>query len=119
MSTCEGWPYVDLLPSPVALIDERGRVVRVNAAWTATVASLRFPGMPTGVGDSYLTACEAVSGPNAFETRAVGDGLRRVLKGTIARFELEHSCHEANRERWCRVTIVAYGFAASAAALVR
>jgi PAS domain-containing protein len=49
---------LDALTMPVALLDETGHIVGINAAWRHIPA---LPGLNAGIGDNYLQICEAAT----------------------------------------------------------
>jgi PAS domain S-box-containing protein len=95
---------VDSLSANIAILDEAGRVVAVNAAWhefaTRNGACLKS----VGVGVNYLEVCDAVIGQS--DAKACADGIRAILDGTLDEFAYEYACHARHEQRWfvARVT---------------
>ena len=89
---------IDSLPERVAVLDARGVVGMVNAAWRQFGADNGAAVPSADVGRNYLEVCERCGGdPDA--TRAL-DGLRSVLDGSAEAFSLRYPCHSPTEERW-------------------
>jgi signal transduction histidine kinase len=82
----------DAMPAHTALIDERGVIVAVNAAWReyGEANGLRWP--RHGVGRSYLEPL-LLARDNG-EAAAASQGIRSVLVGQAAFFEMNYVCAE-------------------------
>lgn len=86
---------LDALSSHVAVLDERGSIIAVNAAWR------RFAAREGAAGDqlasNYLDVCDASDDPSA---ASAASGLRAMLTGERDGFELEYPCHNVSERRW-------------------
>jgi PAS domain S-box-containing protein len=86
---------LDSLTAQIAVLDEHGAIVAVNAAWR------RFAPTEDGgsdyVGSNYVRVCEAASDPLG---KAVARELREILVGDREVFELEYQCHSPSAQRW-------------------
>ena len=89
---------MDSLAGHVAVLDERGEIVAVNAAWERF--ALHNGGDPDrlGVGTNYLAACDAAAGDPYAER--VAAALRAILDGSADSFELEYPCDAPDQPRW-------------------
>jgi len=90
---------LDCLPEHIAVLDTRGLITQVNAAWRRFSSANGDPlGVSTGVGANYLKAC----GGNEAEssTSEAVRGIRGVLEGTLPSFSLEYPCHSPDKRRW-------------------
>ena len=98
---------IDALSSHIAVLDEDGVILAVNAAWRQFADGNGFIGVDYGIGSSYVDACQPASS-DSVECLSVAAGLRDVLHGRKDRFELEYPCHSASENRWflLRVTRV-------------
>ena len=86
---------IDSLTAHVAILDECGRIVAVNRAWTEFAQER---GEETAVvGSNYLASCAASEDPFA---RGSSDAISRTLSGEIDGFELEYPCHVPSQRRW-------------------
>jgi len=89
---------IDSLPERVAVLDARGVIGMVNAAWRQFGADNGAAVPSADVGRSYLEVCERCGGdPDA--ARAL-DGLRSVLNGNADAFSLRYPWHSPTEERW-------------------
>ena len=71
---------LDALPAPAALLDPKGRVALANPAWRELAA-----------GGDYLALRARAGGEGADEARAEAAGIRAVLEGGRALFEMEYA----------------------------
>ncbi|MFO0662221.1 MAG: chemotaxis protein CheB [Polyangiaceae bacterium] len=97
---------LDSLQEQVAVIDERGVITMVNAAWRRNASAYRADDRTTaGVGVNYLDASKS--------EQAVVDGLSAVLRGQQASFDFEYPCHGPDGPAWfllhCRALVDAKG----------
>ncbi|MBL9135565.1 MAG: PAS domain S-box protein [Verrucomicrobiales bacterium] len=94
--------------SHIAVLDQDGCIVAVNAAWQAFTAgnspssSSAKPGAKSrcGVGTNYLEVCRNSASHGAEEAAAVYEGLKTVLEGRAATFSVEYPCHAPHERRW-------------------
>ncbi|MBC7898390.1 MAG: PAS domain S-box protein [Cytophagaceae bacterium] len=88
------------------MVDEDGRIVLVNKAWTEFAASNGNPGVAlTGVGANYLDVARRATGPFAEEGEAAYLGIRSVLDGSLPQFTLEYPCPSPTQPRWFLLTV--------------
>jgi signal transduction histidine kinase/DNA-binding response OmpR family regulator len=88
---------LDALPTRVAVLDGKGTILTVNAAWRRPGEVGCWLGAGCAVGDSYLAACE--TSPLA-EGAALAGGVRAVLAGERDGFALEHTCPGPDGASW-------------------
>jgi PAS domain S-box-containing protein len=86
---------LDSLTSHIAVLDEHGTIVAVNAAWRQFAHGQG--GDSDYVGSNYAVVCEASADPLG---RAAARGLREILAGGREVFELEYPCHSPAMQRW-------------------
>ncbi|MDB5744009.1 MAG: multi-sensor signal transduction histidine kinase [Polaromonas sp.] len=88
------------LPASIALLDARGVIVSVNAAWAqfGSANGLKQPGDAVAV--NYLDVCARAKGRDSDEAKAAAAGIRSVLLGKINSFSLEYACHAPAQQRW-------------------
>lgn len=82
---------IDGLVEHLAVLDARGIIVSVNAAWRRFGEANGLSTPNAGVGTSYLAVCHD---PH------VRDGLHEVLSHRRASFTLEYPCHSPWEQRW-------------------
>ena len=88
---------LDALEAHIALLDGRGTILAVNAAWRhfGEANGIRDPRF--GVGANYFAVCRAAVDPSA---RAAAAGIQDVLSGRRSSFHFEYPCHSPDEERW-------------------
>ena len=96
---------LDTLPAHVALLDEHGVIVAVNARWKSYARDNGLNAPNFGIGQSYLATADAAIGTGCAEAKQVTLGLRGVLDGSSAEFSIEYPCHSPTQRRWYRETI--------------
>ena len=105
-SKCFLQSTLDALSAHIGILDEEGRIVAVNEAWSRFALADGVSGDGCGVGANYLEICERASGNCPAEASAVARGIREVIARRIPEFQLEYPCHSAEENRWfvARVT---------------
>ena len=98
---------LDALSSHIAILDEDGVIVEVNAAWNRYARENGFEGDNHGVGDTYLQVCGSPSALHS-EGASVAAGIRDIIKGTRNEFQLEYSCHGPQDQRWFLVRVTRF-----------
>ena len=95
---------LDALPAQVALLDPLGVIIAVNAAWQQFAQNNALPGAAPGagavvVGMNYLDICDRAVGANAVAAASAAAGIRAVMRGEKAAFELEYPCDSPTEQR--------------------
>ncbi|MBZ4023087.1 chemotaxis protein CheR [Rhodobacter sp. TJ_12] len=93
---------IDGLAEHVAVLDVKGDIMLVNAAWTRFAVENGDPGgETTGVGSNYVGHCDLgeLAIDAGYAQRAV-EGIRAVLQGKTERFSLEYPCDAPDCPRW-------------------
>jgi DNA-binding CsgD family transcriptional regulator/GAF domain-containing protein len=96
----------------VAVVDVRGTIVTVNAAWRAFASDAAGGAGAPIEGASYLDACDRSTGDRAAGAQAIAAAIRAVLRGEGGEVAIEHRAggSAADRRRFvCRVTSLATG----------
>lgn len=91
---------LDSLEDHIAILDQTGKIVSINAAWRRFADENNFAGHEAGMGANYLEVCAQATGAGAEESPLVGGGIREVLEGKRDNFYLEYPCHAPHEERW-------------------
>jgi PAS domain S-box-containing protein len=90
---------VNALASHIAILDEQGDIVEVNAAWQR-FARENNAIRQHGVGENYLHVCDAAAGRFSEEATTVASGIRTIISGGSDEFHLEYPCHSPQQKRW-------------------
>jgi len=97
---------LDSLSPHIAVLDDSGRIVAVNEAWRRFA---RENGGERGVreGVDYLEVCRcALSRDCGEEVRAVMEGVRGVLEGSLESFRTDYSCPSPSEKRWFHMEVL-------------
>ncbi|MEP6755675.1 MAG: ATP-binding protein [Chthonomonadales bacterium] len=90
------------LPAHVAVIDRDGRILGTNTAWERSASDTPGPTLILGsTGANYFEISSRLNGDIAGFAASANDGLREVLAGQRADFDLIYpATHKANPRRW-------------------
>ncbi|MDP3071013.1 MAG: PAS domain S-box protein [Opitutaceae bacterium] len=88
----------DSLTAEIAILDEGGTIVAVNAARDRFTRE--NPAAAGGPGANYLELCDRTTGELAADAQAVARGIRAVMAGYEAEFHHEYRCNSATTKRW-------------------
>jgi C4-dicarboxylate-specific signal transduction histidine kinase len=103
----------------VAVLDRRGVIIAVNAAWRRfALENGGSAGLQAGLGLDYLATCRHAMGEDAEVAQAVADGVASVLERRAEAFSLEYPCHAPDRKRWFSVNVTPLGEAMDGAVVV-
>jgi PAS domain S-box-containing protein len=86
---------LDSLSSHVAILDERGTIIAVNAAWRRFARS--EGGESDYVGSNYIEVCRAATDPLA---TVVARGLDEILQGSRRELLIDYPCHGPSEQQW-------------------
>lgn len=107
------------LQATIAVIDKQGVILQVNEAW-ATFArenSVQSWAHTVGVGTNYLDMSSQTSSSDPIDCKAV-DGIKAVLEGSRATYELAYPCHSPSERRWLQMTVAPLKTASGGAVIV-
>jgi diguanylate cyclase (GGDEF)-like protein/PAS domain S-box-containing protein len=99
---------VDALSVHIAILDETGTIIAVNAVWKRFAERNGYDGAGLGVGADYLRVTESATGECASDARAVGQGIRNVIAGDRAEVLIEYPCHAPAEQRWFAARITRF-----------
>jgi two-component system sensor kinase FixL len=99
---------LDVLPANVALLDDAGRIVAVNQAWSRFAQDNGMAHAGTfAVGADYLAACAPAAAAGDPAAQAARQGLRAILDGRRARLDLIYPCKAPDGpDRWFQMIAV-------------
>ena len=98
----------DALSTHIAILDQHGNIVQVNAAWCDFGLQNGLTSPDFCVGMNYLEICDHVSGDFAEEARLVASAIRGALLGEKQEAQVEYSCHAFNEARWFIARITSF-----------
>jgi PAS domain S-box-containing protein len=92
---------LDSLTAHIAVLDAQGQILLVNDAWRRFAERNGGLDRLVGIGANYFTACQnAVDRDRDALAQAALRGLRAVMNGEQAGFELEYPCDAPTESRW-------------------
>lgn len=92
---------LNALPSHIAVLDDSGTIVAVNAAWMRYYENHGGDdSQMAGIGQNYLTVCDRVLGGERAKAEEAAAGVRAVLRSEISQFEMEYECHAPSELAW-------------------
>jgi PAS domain S-box-containing protein len=91
---------LDALSAHIAIINETGEIIGVNAAWRNFAVDNSFIQSSYGIGLNYLEVCDRSAQFGSSEAHDVALGLLDVIAGHIPEFEMEYPCHSPTEKRW-------------------
>jgi diguanylate cyclase (GGDEF)-like protein len=96
---------LDALPAHIALLDNDGTILDVNAQWCDYGRDNAYRGEEFGKGRNYLNVCDTATGTDAEHGHAAARGIRSILSGERAQFVYEYPCHAPGRRQWFRLMV--------------
>ena len=99
---------LDAQSSHLAILDETGTIIAVNAAWCRFAQVNQLSWLEYGMGKNYLEICAAAVGEGAEEARIVAEGIREVMAAQRAEFCREYPCHSPSEQRWFTVHVTRF-----------
>lgn len=99
---------VDALPSHIAVLNEAGQIISVNAAWRRFGESNGYEHDSGGIGTNYINICETANGRDAEEAQLVARGIRDITNERNEVFRLEYPCHSPKVRRWFTLQVARF-----------
>jgi PAS domain S-box-containing protein len=91
---------LDALSVSIAVLDDTGMIVMVNASWRTFADENNLGWEDYGVGRNYLVAIESTLSTSTAGVQEAVQGIRELLSGQRDSFSLEYDCHSPREERW-------------------
>ena len=88
------------LSASIAILDELGTIVQVNAAWCHFGKRNGFSHPNNGVGLNYLHICDSATGSHAEEAPRVAQAIRAIIAGQKTEDRIEYACHSSEQNHW-------------------
>lgn len=90
----------DRLSAIAAILDDTGTILDTNEAWRLFSRLNDGQLGVTGSGSNYVEVCERSAANGSQDAASVAIGLRSILSGERARFDLEYPCDSPTESRW-------------------
>lgn len=94
---------IDALAKHVAVLDERGTILKTNAAWRKFAETNELRAANYGIGSNYLAVSD-VACPSG-EGATVSDSIRAVIDGTRDSYRSVYPCHSPTEQRWFQMRV--------------
>jgi len=96
---------LDALPAQIAILDEEGKILAVNAAWWRFAAADLEVGPAGRVGTNYLELCEGGAEKAGPAAAGIAQGIREIFSLERCDFYLEYPCCAPAEDRWFAVRV--------------
>ncbi len=96
---------IDALPANIALLDARGSIISVNAAWRRFAVENGLPYPDCGIGINYLEVCDSSRGDGSSQAHQAAANVRTVLDGGTQHLSIEYSGPCPTGQRWFLLTV--------------
>ena len=94
---------LDALSTQIAILNESGGVIAVNAAWGRQERAIRWSERLVARGRTTLTPAARRLGNGVEEATTIAAGIGAVFLNMRDEFSLEYPCHDGNDRRWFSV----------------
>lgn len=91
---------LDALAGHVAILNEHGEIIAVNAAWREFAAQNGFATNEFGLGSNYLEVCDQASTLKTADATSIASAIRQITLGQMSEFQMEYPCHSPIQRRW-------------------
>lgn len=101
---------LDATSAHVAILDENGAIIGVNAAWREFVDDISFDHADSGVGLKYLAFCDRTAMYRPTHALQVASGISDVISGKRDCFEMEYPCNIFKDQYWYVLSASRFNF---------
>jgi PAS domain S-box-containing protein len=96
---------LNALPASIALLDNTGRILKVNDEWIHFGEMNGLEASYEHLGKDYIEVAEKAFGNDAEDGRRMAAGLRAILSSDQLYFAMEYPCHSPTEKRWYKVAV--------------
>ncbi len=96
---------LNTLPANIALLDDKGVIVDVNAEWKRFAEESHDRGNNYGIGVNYIKIAAASLGADEKDGKAMARGINAVLKTKRREFVYEYPSNVSGVKRWFRMIV--------------
>ncbi len=98
----------DALASKVAVVDQQGAIVHVNANWRNFTREISPHDNQLGIRSNYLSGFRVHSGNDAATSDEIEQGIRKVFAGELPNFAIEFPLRNVSPLRWIELTVTPF-----------
>lgn len=113
---------LDALPANIAILDQRGEIVGVNARWVEYAEQNSLTQQSYGIGQNYLDICKPAAAAEDMDAIRVSGGLRDILSGRLKKeFTHEYLCphpSDSSCDRWFELWLIPFAIGSKLYVLV-
>ncbi|MFN8456281.1 MAG: PAS domain S-box protein [Anaerolineae bacterium] len=99
---------IDALGAHIAILNEKGEIIAVNARWRRYAAANGYTDPNCGLGVNYLTICDTATGLYAEEAPIVAEGIRQVISRRRTQLYLEYPIYTSLEQQWYGVRVTRF-----------
>ncbi len=96
----------DSVEQHIAVIDDTGKIIDVNQAWTNFGMKNGAPAAVQWHGTQYLKHLQAAAAAGDSHAAEALAGIMDVIKGERGSFYLEYPCHSPSEKRWFMMQVI-------------
>lgn len=96
---------LDALSAHIAILNDSGTIIGVNAAWRRFADENNFNDSTYGIGTNYLAVCDRAAERKSADAPQVAKGIREVITRRRDEYSLEYPCHSPTERRWFVVRV--------------
>ena len=109
---------LDAMPAHIALLDQAGNIVAVNAGWRSVAAAYSITETACEIKSNFIDACASAVGSNEAKARSLAVGIIDVLAQKRQEFRLEYTCNHLDQQYWYIIRVKRFEAANSVRVLV-
>jgi PAS domain S-box-containing protein len=91
---------LDALSDNIAVLDQDGTIVAVNASWRRFAQDNGLEWADYGVGRNYLSVLESAVDDGMEGAQDALAGIQELMAGQREQFQMEYPCHSFDNKRW-------------------
>ena len=95
----------DSVDAHIAILDQAGAIIDVNAAWTRFGAENGIASGFSCMGSNSLEVIDCAFAAGDGRAGEAAQGMSDVLSGRRESFHHEYPCHSPSEKRWCMMTV--------------
>ena len=99
---------LDVLSANIAILDNSGRIIKVNKAWKEFARENDQASESVSEGAQYLDICLKATGTDVEIATMAAIGIKAVIEGERDAFQIEYPCHSPEQQRWFHLRVTPF-----------